>query len=627
MKAWKLLSVPLMFMLLSGMPWSEICAADVTDTVTAEPGEHITIDGNVSVKDKDHAVHVTAQSENVEEGAEDKSASVTVNGDVSLANSATSSAICIEGGENKASANVSGNVSAKSEAYATGIELSSNANNGDVTASVTVGGDVSAESPEYATGINSVYGDIDVTGNITAKGGHCGGLMFYSNKNTATVGGNITSESDSDSTGAQIINDGTTKVDIKGGVFSKGESANGIVILDGMLGFTHSTPSAENTFSLTVGNGITATSTKPSEYDLRTSGLAIYDNGLEKLTADITGDVVAKSPDNNAVGIQALMTRGIGYNSASDEQPSDILVHGNVISDGVGIEVTTFGSNAKINTLVEGTVNAKDVGVLLQGEADFPTYSTGYYENNPVATTGSTPNLNLTVWKIVPNENGNVVERQFIPWRQGYGYDHYGATDSEQPVREAATDFEKKIMYIIKIEQPGEGGTLSVVDANGKALSKSFDFDVAKEGDKILLKANLKEGYKLVAAYNGEGEKQPLLKDNNGNYYIVVPKGGGVYLTVELENTTEHSYAEPDNGSNVIYQDDTANNKNDSGTSSTANLSYQGSVASDSATVGPKTGDTDMATPWLLLSVVSIGGILGLEACNKKNSLKKVNED
>lgn len=94
--------------------------------------------------------------------------------------------------------------------------------------------------------------------------------------------------------------------------------------------------------------------------------------------------------------------------------------------------------------------------------------------------------------------------------------------------------FEKKIMYIIKIEQPAAGGTIQAVDETGNALSKSFGFDVAHEGEKVLLKANLAKGYKILAAYNGLSEKMPLLKDENGNYYITVPKGGGVYLNVEL---------------------------------------------------------------------------------------------
>ncbi|MBP5303377.1 MAG: InlB B-repeat-containing protein [Clostridia bacterium] len=97
-------------------------------------------------------------------------------------------------------------------------------------------------------------------------------------------------------------------------------------------------------------------------------------------------------------------------------------------------------------------------------------------------------------------------------------------------------DFEKNICYIIKLEQPKNGTKLKVVGEDGKALTKSFDFDVAKEGEKVYLDATLKEGYRITGAFNGDGDKIPLLKDEDGRYYIVVPKGGGVYLSVEQSN-------------------------------------------------------------------------------------------
>ena len=91
-------------------------------------------------------------------------------------------------------------------------------------------------------------------------------------------------------------------------------------------------------------------------------------------------------------------------------------------------------------------------------------------------------------------------------------------------------------MYIAKVEQPSKGGTLKVVDANGSDLPKNYDFPVAHEGEKVILKANLQSGWKIKAAYNGEGaNKQQLLKDENGNYYIIVPKGGGICLSADLE--------------------------------------------------------------------------------------------
>ena len=93
-------------------------------------------------------------------------------------------------------------------------------------------------------------------------------------------------------------------------------------------------------------------------------------------------------------------------------------------------------------------------------------------------------------------------------------------------------DFEKKINYIIKTEKPA-GGNIKAMYANSKALSKSHGYDVAHEGEKVILKADA--GYQITAAYNGKDKKTALSKDANGDYYLVVPKGGGVYLSAKVK--------------------------------------------------------------------------------------------
>ena len=93
-----------------------------------------------------------------------------------------------------------------------------------------------------------------------------------------------------------------------------------------------------------------------------------------------------------------------------------------------------------------------------------------------------------------------------------------------------AEEFEKAIMYIIRLEQPKKGGTLSTV-----GTTQSNGYDTAHEGDTVTLKVNVKKGYKVVAAYNGTDQKVQLVQDAKGDYYIVVPKGGGVTLSVALK--------------------------------------------------------------------------------------------
>ena len=80
---------------------------------------------------------------------------------------------------------------------------------------------------------------------------------------------------------------------------------------------------------------------------------------------------------------------------------------------------------------------------------------------------------------------------------------------------------------------------------------KSHDYEVAHEGDTVLMKIDIQSGFELYGAYNGLGEKVPLLRDGNGNFYVEVPKGGGVYLSAKLgriisNSEPEESHSDPE---------------------------------------------------------------------------------
>ena len=61
-------------------------------------------------------------------------------------------------------------------------------------------------------------------------------------------------------------------------------------------------------------------------------------------------------------------------------------------------------------------------------------------------------------------------------------------------------------------------------------------------------------GYHVVAAYNGEGRQVSLLIDADGNYYVSVPRGGGVYLSARIDPDA----VEPSGDS---YEDDSDNRR------------------------------------------------------------------
>jgi len=500
MKAQRFLVALLMSMLIACWPGN--AWATVTQTVTAGFNEgqaqHVTINDNVEVSNETNAVLVEAYAP---EEVEDKTASATVNGNVTLTNTSGISVVYAEGRNGDASAKITGNITGTSDGAVNGIEAWGHSFNGNGDVYVTAGGNVSAESTlSNASGITSDYASVNVTEDVTAKGNYVYGVESY-NDNKLTIGGNVSSEGEI-STGMYAYSDKKTEIGVKGGVSSTGNYTKGLQIES----------SSGGDLSVAVGNGIQATvpGTEPEDW-YSAGGVSFYSSG-GKLAANINGNVEAKAANGGAIGIRT--DHNIGENgSPFGNGSSEILVHGNVISDGVGVVLDTFGENTNVNVLVEDEIQAKAVGVAI-GRTYFAENSS---ETEP----------ELTVWKIGLNTNGKVVEWGDFGFNDPYD-DEYKA--------KATADFEKHIMYIAKVEQPSTGGTLKAVDANGNDLPTSYDFPVAHEGEKIILKPNLQSGWKIKAAYNGEGaNKQQLSKDQSGNYYIIVPKGGGIDLSADVE--------------------------------------------------------------------------------------------
>lgn len=582
MKTWKFLGAPLMLMLLAGMPWCIASAEDDrTEPVAIEAGQNITIESNVAVSQAPNAISVFAYPPEVG----DKDATVTVNGNVSLQHDSDAVAIYAESDDSgQATATVKGDVKSASDENAQGIEARSYGNTSNTT--ITVKGSVSSDGKNCSTGIASYNSDISIGADVTANGTY--------------------------STGMRIRSDKQASVSVAGNVSAFGNNVAGLAVVESY-----------------------------GRYPIYADDSSLIANG--NFTVDVKGDVKAKAPDggqaaglwistnNSVVAEEEQPTKNLSDNQ--DNQPTtsptteknSILLHKNLISDGVGIlhelsseemsgPIDVPNRDNKVNVLVEEVLDAKDVGVLLR-------------EYSP---TELDPNLNLTVWKIKLNDNNNAAEKELaasgldipvanaetLPKDSRYKLNDESQTSrlntrGNASTRTTARDFElNNIMYIIKVEQPSEGGTITAVDENGNDLAKSFGFDVAHEGEKVMLKANLEEGYNIIAAYNGLGEKQPLLKDEQGNYYIFIPKGGGVYLSAELEDTTEHSYSKPENDEKESIKNETSN----------GDLESKGKDAEelDVSPVMPKTGDNARVMPWLIISVVSIGGISIIELYNKK---------
>ena len=101
-------------------------------------------------------------------------------------------------------------------------------------------------------------------------------------------------------------------------------------------------------------------------------------------------------------------------------------------------------------------------------------------------------------------------------------------------ITDDSREVERSIHYIIRVE-PSQQDMIGL-----SGTEEVHGYDTATENSTVTLKVKVPDGYTLTGAYNGVGEKIALEKDPDGNYYVVVPRGGGVYLSVELEKDEDH---------------------------------------------------------------------------------------
>ena len=406
---------------------------------------------------------------------------VTVEGNsyaVSVYASTTDSSVLVEG-----------DVKLTTETEGTVLDLEADGSSVDAT----INGDIEGESDSVIKGVGAIGGagsdytatatidgDITVTGDEKATG-------VSSEDASITVTGKITVNGE-DATGVgslSISSSSVTASDIE---------VNGEYVTGARLGSFTEGDDSGNT-SLCVTNDIVATAT--SETYSSATGIDIDNRGGE-INATIKGDVKVSSDNGSAYGVMATSE---GMNEEI-ERISNVHIDGDLTSSEYGIYAGGFDSKTKLNVYVGGTINATKAAILLDGNQ---------YTSS---------NTDLTVWKINRASDGTIALKNTIV--------------EDQKIKVRDVDFERSINYIIKTESI-EGATLSLVDGQGKVIN-----GVAKEGDIVLVKIDLEKNYNLLAVYDGVGVKTELTRDINGNYFMIVPRGGGVYLSLAL------SYTEPE---------------------------------------------------------------------------------
>ena len=177
-----------------------------------------------------------------------------------------------------------------------------------------------------------------------------------------------------------------------------------------------------------------------------------------------------------------------------EDGSSSVKVIGDVNGDDIGININS-ADNASI--LVDGTVSGHNSSILV---------------NNEIIN----DNMTLTVWEILPDDEGNYAERVI-----GQDKDGNDITVSDEQLLQ-------QIQYIIRIEptQVNYISTLGTIDYEG--------YKVANESDTVTLKLNIPAGYVVDGAFGDVDQQIQLLKDDNGDYYLIVPRGGGVLLSLKM---------------------------------------------------------------------------------------------
>jgi len=351
---------------------------------------------------------------------------------------------------------------------------------------------------------NSGKADVTVNGNATGAGsmldpdedvqiGYSGAAIVASDNGEAnlTITGNATGSIQ----GAGVAAGNGVKASITVGGDAVSTSYNADEGSGLLLGIVDEPGNNKSTVNATVGGNVKGS-----------NGLTICNGLNENATHDLFGTAnsfdggdVNVTVNGDAIGSGSEYSRAIeayAFNGAV----SNIYVGGDAKGEQFGVIAGAKGDGATNNIVVAGTVSGKEAGI---------------------ASKSKDGSNSITVWKIETGKNAPLVAT--------YDADNNLVEDKEA---------EKKVQYIIKVDQP-KGATLKATDANGKALAtvtavNGKTFEYAHSGDKVLLKIDVDDDYKLDAVYGDKGQQYKLVKDASGNYYVEVPAGGGVYFSAVL---------------------------------------------------------------------------------------------
>ena len=409
---------------------------------------------------------------------------------------------------------VKGDVSASNTDWANGANLY--VSSGKQEGAMAIDGAVTAVSAESGAQAASVGGDnggeaaLLIDGNVSATGkdwtNGVGVSAGSGSTAEAVVHGDISATStDGFGVGVQLSasDESTVNATVEGDINATGETSDGVETFNngGTLSLTVVGDITSNDTGIEMNSGNWENEYLEGKIEVDESELTYY--SIDKDGNYTWKEYIHKDGDKeihyDEYGNQWILKTP----ETEKESVSNIDVIGDVTGTDEAVLINLNGEKAKINMIVDGTLSGEENGVVLKAQT--------------VAE-----NVSLTVWEIKPNEDGAVAARQTNIWTEDAEGKWTTSTVEDE-------EFEKQIQYIIRVEQPNKGSvdTVGTTDYEG--------YNVAKEGQTVTLKVNVPAGYRLKNAYNGTDTKVQLAKDGNGDYYLIIPRGGAVTLSVTLE--------------------------------------------------------------------------------------------
>ena len=239
------------------------------------------------------------------------------------------------------------------------------------------------------------------------------------------------------------------------------------------------------------------------------------------ITAENAGGTVNVVVEKDVSVVSAGPSIGVNIINNSDEAIDTSIMPFDRYDD----EVFPENYNSYLNKVTSINTSAIETHILIKGDLSGTTYGlsvqpeeksladvfiggtlSGGTDAVLVSKDVSPENFVLTAWKIRLNHDGHAVVKE----------------DGS-----AAENIEAAVRYIIKTT-PGSQEKVFLTDKNGEKLQIINAYPAAAQGEWVYL--HPAAGYFISAAYNN-GE--PLERDSEGRFYLIVPKGGGVMLSVE----------------------------------------------------------------------------------------------